>query len=422
MELPQPSSRRLAASVVLFILPAALAVVFFPPAAAAATTLTLSPSPLNFGQLTVGQSETLVVTVTNASPASVTIASVSSSNGKFAVSGLILPKTLASGASLKMNVIFAPTSPGAQAGIITFQDGGSFGAGASLGVEGSGVTAPAITANPSSLSFGSVAVGTSSTLSFALTNTGTSGVTITGLQVTGSPFSVSGPKFPVTLAAGKVLNLNAIFKPQSAGASGGSVLLSTGLTVPLSGIGFTGKSVLTTAPATLSFGNVAVGTTETLTVGLNAAGASVSVSSISSSSAQFAVQGVSFPLTVPVGQEVSLNVTFTPKNNSAATGALVFTSNASDSPTSESLSGTGTTPYVTLYWNASTSSSLKGYNVYRSTSKSGSPTRLNSSVDPQTSYTDTTVAAGNTYYYVTTAVNSSGQESAPSAQVEVQVP
>ncbi len=421
MGFPQPICRRPFVRVIWTILPAVLAPMLSMPATAASATLIFSPSPLNFGVVTIGQSETLVVTLTNASAASTTISSLSSSDGKFAVSGLTLPKTLAAGASLKVNVIFAPTSYGAEAGVFSFYNG-SFAPGGSLAVQGSGDFAPTLTANPSSVSFGGVAVGASSTLPFTLTNTGTSSATITGLQVTGSPFSVSGPKFPVTLAAGQILNLNAIFKPQSAGLSNGSVLFSTGLSVPLSGTGLTGKSVLTMTPTTLSFGNVAVGTTETLPVALNATGASVSVSSISSSSAQFTIQGVSLPLTIPAGQQVSLNVTFAPNNSSTATGTLVFTSDASDSPTSEGLSGTGTAPYVTLYWNASTSSNVAGYNVYRSTSKSGKQTKLNSSLDPQTTYADTTAAAGNTYYYATTAVNSSGQESPQSAQIEVQVP
>jgi fibronectin type 3 domain-containing protein len=55
-----------------------------------------------------------------------------------------------------------------------------------------------------------------------------------------------------------------------------------------------------------------------------------------------------------------------------------------------------------------------GYNVYRSTGSSGSYAKVNSALDPNTAYTDNTVASGATYYYEATAVNSSGQESARS--------
>jgi fibronectin type 3 domain-containing protein len=76
---------------------------------------------------------------------------------------------------------------------------------------------------------------------------------------------------------------------------------------------------------------------------------------------------------------------------------------------------------VTLSWTASTSS-VSGYNVYRSTTSGSGYTKLNSSLVTGTSYTDSTVAAATTYYYVTTAVSASGVESSYSNQATVTVP
>jgi len=59
--------------------------------------------------------------------------------------------------------------------------------------------------------------------------------------------------------------------------------------------------------------------------------------------------------------------------------------------------------------------------VYRGTT-SGVYTKINSSLDPGTSYTDSTVASGTTYYYAATSVNSSGQESTYSSPIQVAVP
>ena len=77
---------------------------------------------------------------------------------------------------------------------------------------------------------------------------------------------------------------------------------------------------------------------------------------------------------------------------------------------------------VNLTWQPSTSQNIVGYNVYRETSPSGPYTKLNSSLDPNTQYTDSTVQAGQTYYYATTAVNNQGDESAYSNQCEAQIP
>ena len=58
---------------------------------------------------------------------------------------------------------------------------------------------------------------------------------------------------------------------------------------------------------------------------------------------------------------------------------------------------------------------MAGYNVYRSASANGTYSKINSTLDLNTIYTDGTVASGATYYYEATALSSSGQESVPSS-------
>jgi fibronectin type 3 domain-containing protein len=97
-------------------------------------------------------------------------------------------------------------------------------------------------------------------------------------------------------------------------------------------------------------------------------------------------------------------------------------SSATNSPTVQTFTGTGTLPpNVALTW--TDGGQVAGYNVYRGTTSGGPyPNKLNSSLVPQTNFTDTTVQSGSTYYYVTTAVNSGGQESAYSDQASASVP
>jgi fibronectin type 3 domain-containing protein len=47
---------------------------------------------------------------------------------------------------------------------------------------------------------------------------------------------------------------------------------------------------------------------------------------------------------------------------------------------------------------------------------------LNSAVDAQTAYVDSTVASDTTYNYIVKAVESGGAETAPSNQITVSVP
>jgi hypothetical protein len=78
---------------------------------------------------------------------------------------------------------------------------------------------------------------------------------------------------------------------------------------------------------------------------------------------------------------------------------------------------------VVLTWDASTSADVVGYNVYRSDVSGGPYTLLNASIPGSTlTYTDETVQAGTTYYYVVTAVNTEGIESAYSNEASALVP
>ena len=65
---------------------------------------------------------------------------------------------------------------------------------------------------------------------------------------------------------------------------------------------------------------------------------------------------------------------------------------------------------------------MVGYRVYRSQSSGASYTPLTGEAFDALTYTDTTVAAGASYYYVVTAVNSSNVESGYSGQVAAVVP
>jgi fibronectin type 3 domain-containing protein len=67
-------------------------------------------------------------------------------------------------------------------------------------------------------------------------------------------------------------------------------------------------------------------------------------------------------------------------------------------------------------------SAVAGYNVYRGIQSGGPYSKLNSSVQSTTSYTDSTVQAGHTYYYITTAVDATSMESTSSNEVTIAVP
>jgi hypothetical protein len=185
-----------------------------------------------------------------------------------------------------------------------------------------------------------------------------------------------------------------------------------------------GSSQLIVSPASVNFGNAAVGSTQNQTGALSATGASVTVASATWSGQGYSVSGITFPASVAAGKTVSYTVSFTPQAAGSTPGTISFISDASNSPSTQTWAGTGTqaSPYtVALSWAASTSS-VAGYNIYRGTLQSGPYGRLNSSLLPGTNYTDASVQSGATYYYVATAVDSSDVESTFSDPATAVVP
>jgi hypothetical protein len=177
------------------------------------------------------------------------------------------------------------------------------------------------------------------------------------------------------------------------------------------------------SPASMNFGNIAVGTSQSQAGTLSAGGTAITVFSASPSGAGYSLSGITFPVTVPAGQSVPYTVTFAPQASGPSSGSVAFVSNASNSPTGETLNGNGQVPAhsVNLSWNPSTSTVI-GYNIYRGTKTGGPYTRLNTSAQAGTSYFDNNVVSGATYFYVVTAVSASSQESAFSGETKAVIP
>jgi Abnormal spindle-like microcephaly-assoc'd, ASPM-SPD-2-Hydin/Protein of unknown function (DUF1573)/Immunoglobulin I-set domain len=292
--------------------------------------------------------------------------------------------------------------------------------------------APAIQVNPTSFNFGNAVVGTKLSQVLIVKNTGTATLSITQVTETGSAsFTVSGFSLPLNVNAGQQTTMTVAFQPTAVGATSGNIsIVSNAPTSPtsvaLAGTGIAATLRLGISPTSLSFGNVTTGTssaTQNVTI-TNTGNANVTISQINLSGAGYSMTGGSAPVTLTPAQNLILTVQFNPTTAGAASGSISIVSNASGSPAAVSLSGTGVAPVqhsVALAWNASTST-VSGYNVYRSTVSGSSYTKINPSLVTLLNYTDLSVQSGTTYFYVTTAMDSNGDESVHSNEVSATVP
>jgi hypothetical protein len=196
-------------------------------------------------------------------------------------------------------VRFRPTALGAQSGQLAL-------AGFTVPLTGNGITpppVPSITVSPSSLTFGTVTVGQTQTLTLAVGNTGTADLRVTGASIAGGAFTVVSPTVPFTVAASGQTTLSIRFAPSAAGAATSTLALTSNdpargtVNVPLSGTGAaatapTTAPVIAVTPASLDFGAVTTGQSRdsSLTV-RNTGNASLSVTAISSSNPVFTIPG-----------------------------------------------------------------------------------------------------------------------------------
>ena len=284
-----------------------------------------------------------------------------------------------------------------------------------------------MTVTPPSAKFGNVTVKSNATQTIRIANTGTEELKIFEAKIKGPGFSMSGLAAPTKLAPGAGVNFTVAFQPTTSGAVSGSISIDSDasgspMSLELSGAGVSQAIKLTPSAASLSFGSVPVGKTETQEVKLtNAGNTDITISSSSVSGTGFFVSGGSNETLGP-NQSVTVTVTFNPKNAGSQNGTLTVATNGPS--ISIPLTGSSTMASahsVNVTWTAS-SSPVTGYFVYRRTGMNGSFGRLESIVDTTTSFTDSNVADGATYFYFVTAVSADNIESAPTSAVSVTIP
>ena len=209
-----------------------------------------------------------------------------------------------------------------------------------------------VTLTPTSLGFGTVAVGvTSPVKKVTLKNTGTAALAISSIAITGSnstEFLKTATTCAASLAVNATCTLSVDFKPAATGGRAAAISFTDNASgspqqVPLSGTGTTAKFT----PTSVSFGDIAIGVTSAArTVTLtNIATTALSITAIAitgTNAADF-VQTHTCGASLAAGAKCTFSVTFSPSATGARSASLSVTDNAAGSPQLIPLTGVGTT-------------------------------------------------------------------------------
>lgn len=303
--------------------------------------LSTAPTSLSFGNVPIGTGHTQVGSITNASGSSITVKQIAVSGTGYSVSGVSMPLTLAVGQSANFNVRFAPSNAGAASANIAFStDNGT----ATVAASGMGIATGDLTTSPGNISFGDLLVGSTSSQTETLKNTGGEDLTVTAAAISGAGFSYAGLTLPLTLAPNQASTFGVSLTPATAGANSGNLSLTvsgstSAVDIELSGAGIT-PATLTAIPTSLTFTNVQVGQSSTQTETVkNTGGSNAQISQVVANGTGFSISGITAPVTLTPGQSTSVSVTFAPQSAGNSSGSMSVTSNASNPNLNVSLTG-----------------------------------------------------------------------------------
>lgn len=313
--------------------------------------VTLSPTSLHFSNNVVGTtSAAQTITVRNAGTVAVQVTGISSS-GLYSETNNC-PSTLPAKATCTILVRFAPNAVGHINGAVQVTTPSVIPKPPLVSLYGTGI-AP-LTFSSASLSFGTVAVGTSSAAqSVTLANNLSHAVSVSSVA-TSADYSQTN-NCPSSLGPGTNCKFLVTFHPTASQPISGALTIATSTSPGTQPLGLSGvgsgavTSNVSLSPANLSFGKQEAGTTspaESVTLTNTSATSSLTIFAVSSS-AHFIAGGSCTGKMIPPGGSCAISVSFHPTANLAPLaypGAITIVDSDGTSPQAVGLSGTGVAP------------------------------------------------------------------------------
>jgi len=220
-------------------------------------TIALSAASVNFGTLLTGSpSAVSTITVSNSGQAALTFSSIAlggANAGIFTLGGSCAVVTpVPAGGNCTVTLQALPVAAGAFSASLTLASNASNGS-ATVGLSGSAATpAPALTATPSAIAFGTQTIGSAAAAqTVTLANTGNVAIGLNNIGLTGSgvaSFSLGGSTCGASLAVGASCAVPVRFAPTVEGAVSAALAVSSNAAALQVGITGSGTKQATATP------------------------------------------------------------------------------------------------------------------------------------------------------------------------------
>ena len=304
----------------------------------------VTPASLDFGDVEIGQTADMVVTIANSGDADLNVSSLSVDNSVFTIETPIAPAVIAPNGSQDVTLRFAPAAEGSQSGILDIVSDDADEATVSIALHGNGTTPPPvepeIDVTPTSLDFGDVEMGQTADLQVTISNSGIADLNVSSITSDNALFTVETAVTPAVIAPSGSVDVTIQFAPDSEGAAIGTLTIASDDTdepsvdVSLDGNGTTPppqEPDITVSTLSVDFGNVAPSNSYSQTVMISNDGiVDLTVSSLSLTNPVFSMSSATTPIVIAPGGSSHVTITFSPTEDGAQTDTLTIVSDDPD--------------------------------------------------------------------------------------------
>ena len=319
----------------------------------------VTPGALSFGTVTDGKtSSSQSITVTNSTASSITLSTegITGANmADFAIASTNCGSSLAVSASCAAFITFTPTTTSAENAVWNITTSSSP-TPLTVALSGTGASGGAVSASPTTLQFGSVTDGTTSTSQTVTITNGTSGAVNLGAGSISGPnagdFAITGGTCGGSLAASASCTASIDFSPTTTNSESATWSITTSgnpasLSATLSGTGLAAGGSATLSPTSLSWYKVAVGNSggPKVTTLTNNSSGTITISSVGFTGANptdFVSYQKTCGATLAASASCTFTITFRPTVPGTRIATLAINDSAGNSPQQLSLTGLGT--------------------------------------------------------------------------------